>query len=56
MCGSFIARIVLKVSRSQKQILKFSFEPKNERFYFCISGLASKMSQLEKKMAHYHAN
>ena len=31
MCGSFIARIVLKVSKSQKQILKFSFEPKKER-------------------------
>ena len=29
----------LKVSKSQKQILKFSFEPKNERKYFCISAL-----------------
>ena len=25
-----------------KQILKFSFEPKNQRKYFCISALASK--------------
>ena len=33
----------LKVSKSQKQILKFSFEPKNEQKYFCISAVASKM-------------
>ena len=31
---------VLKVSKSQKQIIKFSFEQKNERKYFCISALA----------------
>ena len=31
-----------KVSKSRKQILKFSFEPKNEQKYFCISALASK--------------
>ena len=30
----------LKVSKSQKQILKFSFEPKSEQKYFCISALA----------------
>ena len=29
----------LKVSKSWKQILKFSFPPKNERKYFCISAL-----------------
>ena len=46
----------LKVSKSQKQISKFSFEPKNERFFFCISALASKMSQLKKIMAHHNAN
>ena len=34
MCGSFIARIVLKVSKSQKHILKFSFEPKMNDFIF----------------------
>ena len=33
----------LKVSLSRKQILNFSFEPKNEQKYFCISALASKM-------------
>ena len=33
---------LLKVSKSRKQILKFSFEPKNKRKYFCISALASK--------------
>ena len=30
----------LKVSKSGKHILKFSFEPKTERKYFCISALA----------------
>ena len=38
---------MLKVSKSQKQISKFSFEPKTVRF-FCISALASKMSQSKK--------
>ena len=46
----------LKVSKSRKQILKFSFEPKNERKYFCISAIASKMGQIIKIMACYHAN
>ena len=32
---------ILKVSKSRKQILKFSFEPKNRIKYFCISALAS---------------
>ena len=27
--------LAIKVSKSRKQILKFSFEPKNERKYFC---------------------
>ena len=31
-----------KVSKSRKQILKFSFEPKIERNYFGRSALASK--------------
>ena len=38
----------LKVSKSQKQISKFSFEPKTNDF-FCIAALASKMSQFTKK-------
>ena len=46
----------IKVSKSQKQISNFSFEPKKDKFHFCISVLVSKMSQLEKVMAHYHAN
>ena len=37
-----------KVSKSRKQILKFSFEPKNERKHFCISGLASKKRSNQK--------
>ena len=46
----------LKVSLFRKQILKFSFEPKNERKYFSISGLASLMGQIIKITAHYCAN
>ena len=41
-------RLFLKVSKSQKQILKFSFEPKNERKYFCTSALASKKRSNQK--------
>ena len=29
---------------------------KKQRKYFCISALASKMGQIIKIMAHYHAN
>ena len=47
---------MLKVSLSRKQILKFSFEPKTERKYFCISALASKMGEIKKIMAHYHVD
>ena len=43
----------IKVSKSRRQILKFSFEPKNEQNYFCISALASKMGEIIKIMAHY---
>ena len=32
--------VPLKVSKSRKQTLKFSFEPKNKQTYFCISALA----------------
>ena len=39
---------ILKVSKFQKQIFLFSFEPKNERNYFLNSALASKMSQIKK--------
>jgi hypothetical protein len=33
-----------------------SFEPKNERKYFCTSALGSKMGQIIKTMANYNAN
>ena len=36
----------LKVSKFQKQIFMFSFKPKNERNYFLISALASKVKAL----------
>ena len=49
-------KMQLKVSWSQKQSSKFSFEPKIELKYFCNSALASKMGQTIKIMAHYHAN
>ena len=38
--GSLLFSRYLKVSKSRKQILKFSFEPKIERKYFFISALA----------------
>ena len=41
-------RRYLKVSKSRKQILKFSFEPENERIYFCISALAYKKRSNQK--------
>ena len=44
---------LLKVSKFQKQIFLFSFPPKNERNYFLISVLASKMGQIKKMMALY---
>ena len=31
-----------------KQILNFSFEPKHQRKYFCISDLASKLGRTKK--------
>jgi hypothetical protein len=37
---------IVKVSKSQKQILKFSFEAKTNKIIFA---LASKMGQIEKK-------
>ena len=40
--------LLIKVSQSQKQILKFSSEPKTKRKYFCISALASKIDQIQK--------
>ena len=49
-------QLKLKVSKSRKQILKFSLEPKNERKYFCNSALASKMGQIIKIMTDFHAN
>ena len=42
---------LLKVSKFQKQIIMFSFEPKNERNYFVNSALASKMGQIKKMEA-----
>ena len=34
----------------------FHLNQKNERKYFCISALVSKMGQIIKIMPHYHAN
>ena len=41
-------RAELKVSKFEKQILLFSFEPKNEQKSFLISALASKTGQIKK--------
>ena len=56
-CFAFLPFFV-KVSKSPKQILKFLFEPKKERKYFCISNLSSlkrsnqKSSVRESKYNH----
>ena len=44
-----------KVIKYQKQISNFSFEPKTKLKYFCNSALASKLGQIMKIMADYHA-
>ena len=41
-----VINYMLKVSKFQKQILFFSFAPKNVRNYFLISALASKTGQI----------
>ena len=46
--GILVNETFLKVSKFQKQIFLFSFEPKKERKYFVNSALASKMSQIKK--------
>jgi hypothetical protein len=46
----------LKVSKFQKQILLFSFEPKNEQNYFLIFALASKTDHIKKIKALYYIN
>ena len=48
--------VILKVSKFQKQIFLFSFEPKNERNYFLNSALTSKVSQIKKMKALYYDN
>ena len=45
---------MLKVSKLQKQIFLFSFEPKNKRNCFLNSALASKMSQIKKVKVLYY--
>ena len=46
----------LKVRKFLNDFQMSSFEPKNERKYFCIAALASKIDQIIEIMAHYHAN
>ena len=52
----FSKNFTSKVSKVQKQIFLFSFEPKNEQNYFLNSALASKMSQIKKMKALYYIN
>ena len=42
-CFYYLKLKILKVSKFQKQIFLFSFEPKTERNYFLNSALVSKM-------------
>jgi hypothetical protein len=46
--SEFRRKKILKVSKFQKQVFLFSFEPKNEQNYFLNFALASKMSQIKK--------
>ena len=46
-----VKSVLLKVSKFQKQLFLFSFEPKNEPNYFLNSALASKMSLIKKMKA-----
>ena len=45
--------IALKVSYSRKQISKFSFEPKTQRKYFCISALISWFGQIWSDLVRF---
>jgi hypothetical protein len=48
---SFTSSFKIRLSKGQlisKANSKFSFEPKNQRKYFCISALASKSGQIKK--------
>ena len=47
-CDKVSCICFVKVSKSQKKILIFSFEPKNEQKYFCISALAYKKRSNQK--------
>ena len=40
---------LLKVSKSRKQILKFSFEPKTNKNIFVVLPYLSKMGQMKNK-------
>ena len=54
--GSCAFYAALKVSKFQKQIFLFSFEPKTQRNYLLISALASKKKLDQKKKALYITN
>ena len=51
-----MAEELVKGELISKTNLKFSFEPNSKQKYFCIFALASKMCQIIKIMAPYHAD
>ena len=51
-----VATHTIKVNKNQNVQSEVFVCTKNEQKYFCISALASKMGQIIKTMAHYHAN
>ena len=53
-CEVHVIRCVLKVSKSQKQISKFLFEPKTELKYFCNSALAFYNGSNQKTNGNYY--
>ena len=54
--GSILGQKALKGQLISKANFEIFIWTKNERKYFCISAIASKMGQTIKIFAHYHAN
>ena len=51
-----VKSVLLKVSKFQKQLFLFSFEPKNKQNYFLISALAPKNGLNPKMKTLYYVN
>ena len=57
--GKSVYGVKLEYGKGQvilNEIFLFSFEPKTQRNYFLISGLASKMGRIKKMKTLYYIN